>query len=556
MADDRARTRRPERPGAFVSGSAITARNRLLVRHCSRGCPLFASGGRFASTLSRRRHRRPSRLRWLTAQAASSGAASPRLASYYRLHPFERVSGTVQLPGSKSLSNRVLLLAALTDRAETVRVENLLYSDDIRAMLDALHALGIRVDELPEQRAAIVHGCGGRLPPQSASTVTLSLGNAGTAMRPLTAVLCAVALSAADTAEQTFVLDGTPRMRERPIQDLVDALQQLGAEVECARGTGCPPVRIRRRGVFRGGRACVSGKISSQYLSALLMAAPLAADHDVELQVTDTLVSVPYVQMTVKLMERFGVRVQVEYSDATGAGTGGGGGGGVPHRFRIAAGQRYRVPPSGVFTIEGDASSASYFLAAAAISGGDIEVRGCGADSVQGDVRFAEVLQQMGAQVTWQPHTIRVTRDRSVPLRGVDVDCGDIPDAAMTLAVAALFATGRTAIRNVYNWRVKETERMHAIVTELRKLGAQVEEGADYCVIEPPPPPPPGEGAVPAGVAIDTYDDHRMAMAFSLVACGGVEVVINDPACVRKTFPDYFQVLESVAQYRTNESAV
>ncbi|KAK4538522.1 hypothetical protein CDCA_CDCA18G4547 [Cyanidium caldarium] len=547
MADDPAGIGRPERPGAFVSGSAINARNCLLVRDRVRMCSLFASRGRLALNLPRRPHRRLSPLRWLTAQAASSGAASPRLAPY-RLHPFECVSGTVQLPGSKSLSNRVLLLAALTGRGETVRVENLLYSDDIRAMLDALRALGIRVDELPEQRAAIVHGCGGCLPPQSASTVTLSLGNAGTAMRPLTAMLCAVALSAADTTEQTFLLDGTARMRERPIQDLVDALQQLGAEVECARGTGCPPVRIRRRGVFRGGRACVRGKISSQYLSALLMAAPLATEHDVELQVTDTLVSVPYVQMTVKLMERFGVRVQVEYSDAAGAGTGGG----VPHRFRIAAGQRYRVPPGGVFPIEGDASSASYFLAAAAISGGDIEVRGCGTDSVQGDVRFAEVLQQMGAQVTWQPQAIRVTRDRSVPLRGVDVDCGDIPDAAMTLAVAALFAIGRTAIRNVYNWRVKETERMHAIVTELRKLGAQVEEGVDYCVIEPPPP----GGAVRAGVAIDTYDDHRMAMAFSLVACGGVEVVINDPACVRKTFPDYFQVLESVAQYRTKESKV
>jgi 3-phosphoshikimate 1-carboxyvinyltransferase len=457
------------------------------------------------------------------------------------LAPIRSLQGEVHLPGSKSLSNRVLLLAALcgdgTD-APRIQVENLLFSDDVLVMIEALKKLGIPVQADEGQREAVVTGCGGRVPKRD-SPIELHLGNAGTAMRPLTAVLCAVAPPDESQVEQVFVLDGVPRMRERPIQDLVEALQQLGCDVQCVRGTGCPPVRIRRTSAFRGGRASVSGKISSQYLSALLMAAPLAATEDVVLDIRDTLVSVPYVEMTMKLMQKFGVNVLQEHSvDAKSQ---------ESRRFVIPAKQRYQPPANHLIAVEGDASSASYFLAGAAITGGDVQVHGCGSESVQGDVRFANVLEQMGATVTWSPNAIRVRRDPNRVLHGVDVDCGDIPDAAMTLAVVALFAQGRTVIRNVYNWRVKETERMRAIVTELSKLGAEVEEGHDYCVIDPPAP-----GSLRANVSIETYDDHRMAMAFALVACGGVPVRIQNPSCVRKTFPNYFEVLRSVSVPRTS----
>lgn len=426
------------------------------------------------------------------------------------LSPIPRLSGAIDLPGSKSLSNRVLLLAALSSGRTTVR--NLLDSDDIRYMKDALTALGVH-HELADETTLIVDGCAGVFP---TNTADLFLGNAGTAMRPLSAALCT------PRATGAFVLDGTPRMRERPIVDLVDALRQLGADVSCS-DTGCPPVRIATSPAgLPGGSASVSGKISSQYLSALLMAAPLASS-DVELFIKDELVSLPYVKMTLNLMCRFGVTVKV--TDKFG-------------RFSVPAGQVYKSP--GEMFVEGDASSASYFMAGAAISGGKMTVRGCGSESVQGDVEFARVLEQMGARVEWEANAITVSRDPGVTLKGVDVDCGDIPDAAMSLATTALFAQGKTAIRNVYNWRVKETERMHAIVTELRKLGANVEEGRDYCVIEPP-------AEVKRDVPIDTYDDHRMAMAFSLVACGGVPVVIRDPGCTAKTFPTYFDELSRLS---------
>jgi len=457
-----------------------------------------------------------------------------------RLEPIRRLQGDVYLPGSKSLSNRVLLLAALCgDGADTpqIRVENLLFSDDVWAMIRALESLGIPVEVDEHNRPAVVTGCGGRIPRRK-PVIELHLGNAGTAMRPLTAVLCAVAPPDPSLSEQIFVLDGVPRMRERPIQDLVEALQQLGCDVQCVLGTGCPPVRIRRTGAFPGGRASVSGKISSQYLSALLMAAPLARNQDVELEIRDTLVSVPYVEMTVKLMQKFGVTVHQEHRVLPD--------GRESRRYRVPARQEYRPPTHHCIMVEGDASSASYFLAGAAITGGDVQVHGCGSASVQGDVRFAQILEKMGAKVSWSPDSIRLQREPGQVLHGVDVDCGDIPDAAMTLAVVALFARGRTAIRNVYNWRVKETERMRAIVTELGKLGARVEEGHDYCIIDPPQP-----GALHANVSIATYDDHRMAMAFALVACGGVPVRIQNPSCVRKTFPDYFQVLRSVSVFES-----
>lgn len=422
------------------------------------------------------------------------------------INPIARFSGDIDLPGSKSLSNRILLLAALA-AGETI-IENLLESDDIRYMKEALHELGVRLKVDAEGKTR-VQGCGGQFPNGSAN---LFLGNAGTAMRPLTAVLCT------SKREGTYTLDGVPRMRERPISDLIDALKQLGSDIECSE-TGCPPVSIRNSRLgLRGGTAKVSGKISSQYLSALLMAAPLSAG-DVEILITDTLVSVPYVKMTINLMKRFGVHV--DYNDTC-------------DRFLIRAGQQYASP--GEIFVEGDASSASYFLAGAAITGGPVTIHGCGRDSIQGDVEFASVLERMGAEVEWRPTSITVSRPRNKRLTGVDVDCGNIPDAAMTLAVVAMFADGPTAIRNVYNWRVKETERMKAIVTELSKLNVGVEEGRDYCIVTP-------TDDVRPGVHIDTYDDHRMAMAFALAACSGKEVIIRDPSCTAKTFPTYFDEL-------------
>jgi len=314
----------------------------------------------------------------------------------------------------------------------------------------------------------------------------------------------------------------------RPVfQDLVDGLVELGVDAKCTMGTGCPPVAITAAGL-PAGTVNLSGAVSSQFLTAILMAAPLCADPDgIEIIIKDELISQPYVDMTVKLMERFGVKVERVN--------------GLNH-MKIPGGQKYASP--GEAYVEGDASSASYFLAGATITGGTVTIEGCGSESLQGDVRFAEVMGLMGAKVEWGPYSIKITGPKAFgqPLKAIDHDCLDIPDAAMTIAACALFAEGTTTIRNVYSWRVKETERMVAIVTECRKLGATVEEFRDYCVITPPT-------SVTPDVAIDTYDDHRMAMTFSLVAAGGVPVVINDPGCTRKTFPTYFQVLESVSKH-------
>lgn len=431
------------------------------------------------------------------------------------VQPVKVVEGHVKLPGSKSLSNRILLFAALAEGTTTV--ENILDSEDIRYMVGALKDLGVKLEEDWENDRIIVHGCAGRFPSQGG---TLFLGNAGTAMRPLTAAVAAA-------GRGTFILDGVARMRERPIQDLVDGMVQLGVDATCTMGTGCPPVTVVANGL-PSGRVEISGSVSSQYLTALLMAAPLATGNDgIEIVITDELVSQPYVDMTVKLMERFGV--DVERVD------------GLQH-LKIPANQTYKSP--GMAYVEGDASSASYFLAGATMTGGTITVEGCGSDSLQGDVRFAEVMGLMGAKVEWKPYSITITGPPRGQLKAVDHNCNDIPDAAMTLAVAALLADGTTAIRDVYNWRVKETERMKAIVAELTKLGAEVEEGRDYCVIKPP-----SNGAVRSNVEIETYDDHRMAMAFSLVACTGVPVTILDPGCTRKTFPTYFDVFETVAKH-------
>ena len=417
------------------------------------------------------------------------------------LSPIKKISGEVILPGSKSLSNRILLLSMLAEGQ--TKIQNLLDSDDIRRMVEALETLGIEFEENRAENRISVSGTAGIIP---VSEATLMLGNAGTAIRPLTAAMT--------LGHGRFVLDGVARMRERPIIDLVEGLSQLGANLHCLNETDCPPVEVIANGL-PGGKTRLSGAISSQYLTAILLVAPYAKK-DVEIEITDKLVSVPYVEMTLRLMQRFGVSVNHTNFQS----------------FHIPR-QNYQSP--GSIFVEGDASSASYFLAGAAITKGTVTVKGCGTESMQGDARFAEVLEKMGALVEWGPNQVKLTGSA---LNGIDVDMNQMPDAAMTLAVAALFASGPTAIRNIYNWRVKETERLQAVSTELRKLGAEVEEGYDYLVIQPP--------KQIKAVSIDTYDDHRMAMAFSLAACGNSPVTINNPGCVSKTFPDYFEVLSGL----------
>ncbi|HEX5612307.1 MAG TPA: 3-phosphoshikimate 1-carboxyvinyltransferase [Burkholderiales bacterium] len=414
------------------------------------------------------------------------------------LEPARRAKGAVRLPGSKSISNRVLLLAALA-QGETV-MRNLLDADDTRVMMDALRKLGVACDREK------VHGAGGAFPVRSAE---LFLGNAGTAFRPLTAVLA--------FCNGEYRLSGVPRMHERPIGDLVDALRNAGARIDYLGAEGFPPLAIHPARIEIQRPLPIRGETSSQFVSALLMALPLAGGGTVVIE--GSLISRPYVDITVKLMARFGIDVRTtEEGD-----------------YRVPAGP-YRSP--GTIDVEGDASSASYFLAAGAIAGGPVRVQGLGGDSIQGDVRFVEVLQAMGANITLGDSWIEASSGGK-RLTAFDLDLNHIPDAAMTAAVLALFADGPCRIRNVGSWRVKETDRIAAMATELRKLGARVEEGVDSLRIVPPPEPK-------AGMAIDTYDDHRMAMCFSLVALAGVSVTINDPDCVAKTFPDYFKAFRSL----------
>ncbi|WP_394144553.1 3-phosphoshikimate 1-carboxyvinyltransferase [Vibrio atypicus] len=420
------------------------------------------------------------------------------------LQPINKVSGEVNLPGSKSVSNRALLLAALAKG--TTRLTNLLDSDDIRHMLNALTQLGVSYQLSADKTVCEVEGLGKAF--DAPEALELFLGNAGTAMRPLAAALC--------LGGGEYVLTGEPRMKERPIGHLVDALRQAGADVEYLENQDYPPLKIKGTGL-KGGTVEIDGSISSQFLTAFLMSAPLAQD-DVTIKIVGELVSKPYIDITLHIMAQFGVDVENrDYQE-----------------FVIRSGQTYVAP--GDFLVEGDASSASYFLAAAAIKGGEIKVTGIGKNSIQGDIQFADALEKMGAEIEWGDDYVI---SRVGELNAVDMDYNHIPDAAMTIATTALFAKGTTAIRNVYNWRVKETDRLAAMATELRKVGAEVEEGQDYIVITPP------EQLIHA--AIDTYDDHRMAMCFSLVALSDTPVTINDPRCTSKTFPDYFDKLESLS---------
>jgi len=422
------------------------------------------------------------------------------------LKPIAKIEGEVNLPGSKSLSNRVLLLAALAEG--TTRITNLLESDDTRHMLNALKQLGIDTTLSEDKTECIVVGNGGPL--KNDSFEELFLGNAGTAMRPLCAALC--------LGKGDYLLTGEPRMKERPIGHLVDALRQAGAKINYLENEGYPPLQIEAN-ALKGGEVSIDGTISSQFLTALLMAAPMA-QNDMKITILGELVSKPYIDITLHLMKAFGVEVENDNYKT----------------FKIKGRQTYKAIDA--FMVEGDASSASYFLAAAAIKGGTVKVTGIGKNSVQGDVAFADVLEKMGAKVEWGDDYVSVSKGE---LNAVDMDFNHIPDAAMTIATTALFAKGTTTLRNIYNWRVKETDRLFAMATELRKVGAEVEEGEDYLTITPP------KGLKYA--AIDTYDDHRMAMCFSLLALDPVSVTINEPECTAKTFPDYFDVLESISIY-------
>lgn len=430
--------------------------------------------------------------------------------------PIARVRGTVRLPGSKSISNRTLLLAALA-HGDTV-VRDVLDSDDTRYMLAALRTLGVGIDE-GDARAIGIGGTGGAFPVRKAE---LFLGNAGTAFRPLTAVL---ALLGGD-----YRLSGVPRMHERPIADLVDALRTIGAHIDYLGTPGYPPLHIGSSALALDQAVRIKGAVSSQFVTGLLMALPLARCATV-VEIVGELISKPYVEITINTMRRFGVVVEREDWK----------------RFRVPLTQGYTSP--GEIYVEGDASSASYFLAAGAISalsgGGPVRVEGVGRGSIQGDIAFTDVLERMGARVEMSENWIEASASEDVARRGklhaLDADLNHIPDAAMTAAIAALFADGASTLRNIGSWRVKETDRVAAMATELRKLGAAVEEGADFLKITPP------AGGLASGATIDTYDDHRIAMCFSLAALGGVAVRINDPECVNKTFPEYFDVLASIS---------
>ena len=421
-----------------------------------------------------------------------------------KLDPIHKIDGEVNLPGSKSLSNRALLLAALADGTTTIT--NLLESDDTRHMLNALKKLGIEYSLSDDKTKCSIVGNNGAI--NSNTLQELFLGNAGTAMRPLCATLC--------LGEGEYILTGEPRMKERPIGHLVDALRQAGANIEYLETDGYPPLKIVANGL-NGGKVEIDGAISSQFLTALLMASPMTKK-SMTIHIKGELVSKPYIDITLHIMKAFGVKVEnLDYK-----------------QFNIKAGQKYRAVES--FMVEGDASSASYFLAAAAIKGGTVKVTGIGSNSVQGDIKFVDVLEKMGAKVEWGKEFVSVTKHK---LNAIDMDFNHIPDAAMTVATMALFVEGTTTLRNIYNWRVKETDRLYAMATELRKVGAIVEEGEDYLKITPPKKLKHAQ--------IDTYDDHRVAMCFSLLALDPTSVTINEPECTAKTFPTYFEVLKSIS---------
>ncbi|MDD2881891.1 MAG: bifunctional 3-phosphoshikimate 1-carboxyvinyltransferase/cytidylate kinase [Rhodoferax sp.] len=436
--------------------------------------------------------------------------------AFIDLPPLQSAGGTITLPGSKSISNRVLLLAALCQGRTTLH--DVLDSDDTRVMLTALRALGCNIEQ--SGNSVTIDGFGGQPKQKEAK---LFMGNAGTAIRPLTAALALMGGS--------YELSGIPRMHERPIGDLVDALRQLGCQIDYTGQDGYPPLHIGTPQVAINAPIRVRGDVSSQFLTALLMTLPLVAKQDIVIDVVGELISRPYIEITLNLLARFGIQVKREGWQ----------------RFTIPMGSNYQSP--GTLHVEADASSASYFIALGAIATGatdqkSIKILGLGADSIQGDIRFMEAATAMGAHITSGANWLEVSKG-SWPLKAIDLDCNHIPDAAMTLAVMALYAQGTTTLRNIASWRVKETDRIAAMACELRKLGATVIEGADFIQITPP-------ASVQnwCAASIHTYDDHRMAMCFSLAAFNpaGLPVRIEDPKCVAKTYPDYFEALFSLVK--------
>ena len=444
------------------------------------------------------------------------------------------VAGSMTLPGSKSISNRTLLLAALAHG--TTQIFDLLDSDDTARMLDSLKALGVRIDQTDTNNYC-VYGVNGAFKVKSAD---LFLGNAGTAFRPLTAALA--------MSNGYYSLSGVARMHERPIGDLVDALRQAGAHIEYMGNAGFPPLNIlpaspQTHHLANKNNANnttpsketikIRGDVSSQFLTALLMALPLTGEA-FTIEVVGELISKPYIEITLNLMARFGVTIKRDFE----------------HEHPLNHGQRFEIPANSAYNspdkiiVEGDASSASYFLAAGAIAG-KLKVEGIGQNSIQGDIKFADALAQMGATIEFGANYVQATKPSNGGLKAIDLDCNHIPDAAMTLAILALFVQGdtdakrTTTLRNIASWRVKETDRLNAMAIELRKVGATVIEGSDFITITPPT-------VLTPNASIDTYDDHRMAMCFSLVSLAGVPITINDPKCVNKTFPDYFKQFASI----------
>lgn len=422
-----------------------------------------------------------------------------------KLKAIQSVSGQVTLPGSKSITNRILLLSAIAD-GETI-IKHPLQSDDTHHMIEALKILQV---DLTQNKNGDIHikGSQGQFKNKSAE---IFLGNAGTAFRPLTAALA--------FSQGNYMLSGVPRMHERPIKDLVDALLQLNANITYLNQKGYPPLKISPSEIIINSSVKIRGDISSQFLTALLMAIPLTKK-EVSIEIVGDLISKPYIDITLNLMSRFGVHVKK-----------------IDWQHFLIPGSSAYVSPGEIF-VEGDASSASYFLAAGALAG-DIEVKGIGKNSIQGDVKFTEALALMGAKIQTLEASIKVSKVKT--LQAINLDCNHIPDAAMTLAVLALFANGTTKLHNIGSWRVKETDRIKAMATELKKLGAAVVEGEDFIEITPPL-------HIKENVEIDTYDDHRIAMCFSLVSLKNIPITINDPACVNKTFPTYFEVLESIVK--------
>lgn len=422
------------------------------------------------------------------------------------LKPISYISGKITLPGSKSISNRVLLLSSLSKGS--TKITNLLNCDDVKYMLNALNTLGISFKIFNKNTECLINGIGG--PFILKKKIKLFLGNAGTAIRPLLSIL--------SIGSNDVILTGEPRMMKRPIKHLVEALRQGGGNINYLGEEGFPP--IVTKGGFTGGKITLNGTISSQFLSALLISSPMSS-LDTTIKIKGNLVSKSYVKLTIHLMGIFGIFIYVSENY---------------DNFFIKGNQKYKSP--GEYFIEGDASSATYFLAASAIKGGSVEVFGINKSSIQGDSKFSNILEKMGSEIIWKKNSIICKRKN---LYGIDVDLNDMPDAAMTIAIMGLFSSTPVYVRNIFNWKLKETDRLNAMFVELKKIGAKVKIGTDYIIVYP-------KKSLKSSV-INTYNDHRIAMCFSLVALSGLPITINNPSCVNKTFPNYFKLFNSICHY-------